>query len=75
MAEMGKRSSRTLLHNLCTRVFNVFDKQWRDPIKGNKVPIYSVKRKVYPTELCMPAKKFRVVDKIEKVKKQSSIMA
>ena len=72
MAEMGKRSSRTLPQNLSTRVFNVVNKHWRAPIKGTKVPVYSLRRKANFAESSLPAKRLR---RVEDVKKQSKLMS
>ena len=44
-AELGKSASRTTPTSLSLRVFNVMNKSWRDPIKGSKTPLYTLKRK------------------------------
>ena len=58
-AELNKHASRTSPENLSLRVYNKLNEHWRDPIKGSKIPLYTLKRKNIPVE-AYSAKRFKV---------------
>ena len=55
-AELNKSACRTHPKNLSIRVFNMMNKNCRNPVKGSKASLFTLKRKNIQLEVPLPKK-------------------